>query len=139
MIIKKTDGYMDDERKRKGYIIYTECGSEFTLRPLGSQGFEHEGTKWKTKKSFKDFVEEGGLENLPYAETSTMDGEDTWDCTHPCALLISSNVDNLMEPTFSRFEMETLGSYGWVDEIGQPDIARAEREIKRVQVLKNAN
>ena len=139
MKITKTQGYMERSWARKGYVINTECGCSFILSPRSKgTGFEYNGQVWKTKKAFKDFVEEGGLEESD-EETSTLTGEDTWDCAHPCALLILSNIDHPMEPKFSVLEMETLDCYGWLDENGNPDINRANRELDRVERLKNAN
>ncbi len=130
MKIVKTAGYMDETAGRKGYVVSTECGASFTLSPREKgQGFEHDGKVWKTKKAFKDFVEEGGLE--PTGDgVSTADGLDPWDCAHPCALMIIPTPD---------LYMETLDNYGWLDETGRPDVAKAEREIKRVERLKNGN
>ena len=53
--------------------------------------------------------------------------------------LILSNIDHPMEPTFSDLEMNTLDAYGWLDENGNPDKYRAERELDRVERLKNGN
>ena len=44
-----------------------------------------------------------------------------------------------MEPRFSDLEIKTLDSYGWLDENGNPDEYRADRELDRVERLKNAN
>lgn len=141
MKITKTEGYMDEDASRKGYVIHTECGASFTLSPREKgQGFEHDGKVWKTKKAFKDFVEEGGLE--PTGEGVPMlDGVDTWDCVHPCALLISYWLKG--HPGYLYPEVKaTLDSYGWLDESGQPDFDRADKEIERVNRimrLKNGN
>lgn len=137
MKIVKTTGYMDERAGRKGYVVSTECGASFTLSPREKgQGFEHDGKVWKTKKAFKDFVEEGGLE--PTGDgVSTAEGADTWDCVHPCALLIY----NMMEYDWALGDRETktLDAYGWLDENGRPDFDRAKRELERVKRLKNGN
>ena len=65
-------------------------------------------------------------------EVSMLSGEDTWDCVHPCALLITK------PRSFDGDLLRTLGNYGWLDVMGRPDIARAEREIKRVKNLRNS-
>ena len=142
MKIVKTAGYMDETAGRKGYVVSTECGASFTLSPREKgQGFEHDGKVWKTKKAFKDFVEEGGLE--PTGDgVSTAEGADTWDCAHPCALLIHALSILATNPRSSLPKESiklTLDNYGWLDGTGRPDVSRAEREIKRVERLKNGN
>ena len=54
-------------------------------------------------------------------------------CIHPCALLIQAI--NPKWPTPLTY-LNTLDAYGWLDCVGRPDVARAEREIARVEKLK---
>ncbi len=129
---------MDESAGRKGYVINTECGASFTLTPrVKGSGFEYDGKVWKTKKAFKEFVEEGGLEDSGEG-VSTITGEDTWNCTHPCALLISYWLKGHPGYLYSDVK-HTLYCYGWLDESGNPDFDRADREITRVKELKNAS
>ncbi|MDB4490068.1 hypothetical protein N9045_00990 [bacterium] len=55
------------------------------------------------------------------------------DCVHPCALLIVAMYPHCGH---TKFVMETLAGYGWLDVMGRADIDRAKREITRVQNLK---
>ena len=48
----------------------------------------------------------------------------TWDCIDPCALLIVLGES-------SEEVRQTLDCHGWLDSLGNPDAARAEREIDR--------
>ena len=43
------------------------------------------------------------------------------------------------EVGFSEAKLDVLDKYGWLDCLGRPDIARAEREIKRVENLKKGS
>ena len=132
MKIIKTEGYMDEGVGRKGYIIHTECGSSFDLNPRSKgSGFEYNGQVWKTKKAFKDFVEEGGLEDSDEG-VSTLTGLDTWACVHPCALLISYWLKGHPGYLYSDVK-HTLDCYGWLDESGNPDFDRADKDIARVK------
>ena len=150
MEIKKTVGnpkldlYING-KLRKGYVIHTRCGEKFHAKPVNSQSYECGGVNFKSIKALKAHIIEGGfLDEAPIAgsgegedkptEVSTLDGADTWDCVHPCALLCvrAFAFGNIKNQYF-----ETLDAYGWLDCMGRPDIERAEREIKRVENLKN--
>ena len=140
MQIKKTVGLPYKDGERKGYTIHTECGEAFIAAPLGATGWQCGGKKFKTLSAVKDSVSNGDLcednRTEEPTEVSTVDGADTWDCVHPCAMLILS-IDPKW-PTPENY-MTTLDAYGWLDVIGRPDVARAEREIKRVQNLNKGN
>jgi len=141
MKIKKTVGnprldmYING-KDRKGYIIHTECGEKFHAKPVGSKSYECGGLNFDTLRGVKFYVEEGGFgedaeDDNELEEVSMLSGEDIWDCVHPCALLITK------PRSFDGDLLRTLGNYGWLDVMGRPDIARAEREIKRVKNLRN--
>ncbi len=135
MKIKKTVGKAGLGGSRKDYVIHTTCGEKYYAKAVGSQGYECGGMSWTSLKVLKTHIEDGCFaedDNEP-AEASTADGADTWDCVHPCALLIQSINTKWPVPENC---METLGNYGWLDVMGRPDIARAEREIKRVKNLR---
>ena len=143
MQIKKTVGNPKLDmfvkgKHRKSYVIHTTCGEKFYAKAVGSQGYECGGVSWQSLKELKTHISNGGFANDVFfaAETSTADGADTWDCVHPCAMLIQS-IDPKW-PTPENY-MTTLDAYGWLDVMGRPDIARAEREIKRVQNLNKGN
>ena len=135
MKIKKTVGnprldmYIKG-KDRKGYIIHTDCGEKFHAKPVGSQSYECGGNQWKSLKELKAHIEADGFSDEPAEEVSMLSGEDIWDCVHPCALLITK------PRAFDGDLLRTLGNYGWLDVMGRPDIARAEREIKRVKNLR---
>lgn len=140
MQIKKTVGLPYKDGERKGYTIHTECGEAFIAAPLGATGWQCGGKKFKTLNAVKHDIRHGDLcedNRTEPTEVSTANGADTWDCVHPCALLIY----NMMEYDLVLGDMEhhTLDAYGWLDVIGRPDVARAEREIKRVQNLNKGN
>ena len=152
MQIKKTvgTGRLDMYIKgqgRKGYIIHTDCGEKFHAKPVGSQSYECGGANFQSLKARKTHIIEGGFDEdtTEPAEASTADGADTWDCVHPCALLAHLyDLGILGELGYKHKGIkeaytETLGNYGWLDCVGRPDIARAEREIKRVENLKKGN
>ena len=142
MKIKKTVGKAGLGGDRKDYVIHTECGEKFYAKAVGSQGYECGGlfskgcsspTSFKSLKELKAHIEADGFaddDNEP-DEVSMLSGEDTWDCVHPCALLITK------PRSFDGDLLRTLENYGWLDVMGRPDIARAEREIKRVKNLRN--
>ena len=142
MEIKKTVGhpkldYHINGKTRKGYVIQTKCGEKYHAKPVNSQSFECGGVNFQSLKALKAHIIDGGFDTETpdeATEASTLDGADTWDCVHPCALLI--RYVNNQWPT-PEWYMDTLEAYGWLDCIGRPDIARAEREIKRVDNLKN--
>jgi hypothetical protein len=137
MKVTKTRGFAVEGKTRKGYAIHTDSGDVIKANPCGSQGYmTFGGAFYSTLRSLKDAIEAGELNEADEpTESSTLDGADTWDCMHPCALLI------LMEETYFYLEnkLETLDAYGWLDCMGRPDIARAERESKRVENLKKGN
>ncbi len=135
MEIKKTVGRAGLGGNRKDYVIHTNCGSMFYAKAVGSQGYECGGINFESLKALKAHIVAGGFaeEDTEATEVSTADGADTWDCVHPCALLCAR------EFAFGNMKdvyLETLGNYGWLDCMGRPDIARAEREIKRFEKLK---
>ena len=139
MEIKKTVGLPYKDGERKGYTIHTECGEAFIAAPLGATGWQCGGKKFKTLNAVKHDIRHGALcedNRTEPTEVSMVDGADTWDCVHPCALLIQS-IDSRW-PTPDNY-MTTLDAYGWLDVMGRPDIARAEREIKRFQNLNKGN
>ena len=132
MEIKSTTGKPGLGDTRKDYVIRTKCGEEFYAKAVGSQGYECGGVSYSSIKAIKAAIVAGDFDDEdtePYA-VSTAEGEDTWDCVHPCALLITKLR------VFDGHILETLGNYGWLDVMGRPDIARAEREIKRVEKLR---
>ncbi len=133
MEIKSTVGQAG--QYRKNYTIHTKCGEEFFAKAAVSQGYECRGIKFKSIKALKAAIVAGDFaeEATEASEASTAEGADTWDCVHPCALLITKLR------MFDGHTLETLGNYGWLDVMGRPDIARAEREIKRVDNLKGGN
>ena len=134
MKVTKTRGFAVEGKTRKGYAIHTDSGDVIKANPCGSQGYmTSDGAFYSTLKSLKDAIEAGELSEADEAtEVSTLDGADTWDCVHPCAWLC-------LDPNICHEALETLGNYGWLDCVGRPDIARAEREIKRVENLKRGN
>ena len=139
MQIKKTVGLPYKDGERKGYTIHTECGEAFIAAPLGATGWQCGGKKFKTLNAVKNDICYGALcedNRTEPTEVSMVDGADTWDCVHPCAMLIQS-IDPRW-PTPDNY-MTTLDAYGWLDVMGRPDIARAEREIKRVENLNKGN
>ena len=135
MEIKSTTGRPGLGDTRKDYVIRTKCGEKFYAKAVGSQGYECGGVNYGSLKALKAHIVEGGFaeEATEASEVSTADGADTWDCVHPCALLILHVSNHLPIPDLY---IETLEAYGWLDCMGRPDIARAEREIKRVENLK---
>jgi len=131
MKIKKTVGREGLGGTRKDYVIHTQCGEKYYAKAVGSQGYECGGISFKSIKALKAHIVDGGFNTEAPDEQSTTEGADTWDCVHPCALLIA-----LRPESPSRITLETLDAYGWLDCIGRPDIARAEREMKRVENLR---
>jgi len=138
MKIKKTVGFTNGEGSRKGYDIHTDSGEVFRATPLGSQRYQCNGLSYKSLRAVKDSIIKGALaetddDEVAADETSTANGADTWDCVHPCALLIALlKAKDYFSETLTK---ETLDNYGWLDCMGRPDIARAEREIARVKKL----
>ncbi len=140
MEIKKTVGLPYKDGERKAYCIYTTCGQEFVCTPRGSQGYDCEGMSFGSIKAIKAHVLAGGFQQDDESEpdeVSTLDGADTWDCVHPCALLVYNWME--YDLGLGEREMDTLNKYGWLDVMGRPDVARAEREIKRVNNLRKDN
>jgi hypothetical protein len=139
MEIKSTTGRPGLCGTRKDYVIRTKCGEKFYAKAVGSQGYECGGVNFDSLKAIKAAIVAGDFDEdaTEASEVSTADGADTWDCVHPCALLITNlqviGGTTLFNPVLT---IETLGNYGWLDVMGRPDIARAEREIKRVENLK---
>ncbi len=132
MEIKSTTGRPGLGGTRKDYVIRTKCGEKFYAKAVGSQGFECGGINFGSLKALKAHIVEGGFATVA-SEVSMSDGADTWDCVHPCAwLCLNSHI-------LPHEALETLGNYGWLDCMGRPDIARAEREIKRVENLKKSS
>ena len=134
MEIKSTTGKPGLGGTRKDYVIRTKCGEEFYAAAVGSQGYECGGVSYSSIKAIKAAIVAGDFDEEdtePY-EVSTAEGEDTWDCVHPCAWLCIGQIS-------SHGALETLGNYGWLDVMGRPDVARAEREIKRVEKLREGS
>jgi len=139
MQIKKTVGKAGLGGIRKDYVIHTTCGEKFYAKAVGSQGYECGGVSWRSLKELKTHISNGGFNEDAEepAEASTADGADTWDCVHPCALLIALQ-NTIMQGCYEKQVLNTLDAYGWLDVIGRPDIARAEREIQRMENLKKS-
>ena len=136
MEIKSTTGRPGLGGTRKDYVIHTKCGEKYYAKAVGSQGYECGGVNFGSLKALKAHIVEGGFdeEATEASEVSTAEGADTWDCVHPCAWLA------IMEPVQTcKIKLATLEAYGWLDCMGRPDIARAEREIKRVENLKKSS
>jgi len=139
MIVSRTVGFKDDNQDRKGYTVYTECGKCFRLEPSGAVGYIVEGVKYNKIKDFKSAIEndegvagvdvvintDGEVDEAPMEE-----GQDIWDCIEPCALLIRLSKNRLV---LGYDALETLGNYGWLNEDGTPDTAKADREFARVE------
>lgn len=65
------------------------------------------------------------------AKTDPVTGKrSTWECVHPCAWMVT------LPFALPQAALETLDAYGWLDEEGKPDWKRANREMKRFEVLK---
>jgi hypothetical protein len=64
---------------------------------------------------------------------------DTWDCIHPCALLALSYQQAIMSGEAKKQEIErTLNCWGWADEHGKPDVAKAKSEWSRFFDIRTA-
>ncbi len=144
MEIKKTVGFTAQADIRKSYIIHTECGAKYYANADGSQGYICNGIKYKSVKEIKAAIVDGSIaaesdDEEPAdntTERSTAEGADTWDCVHPCALLIEGLDPKWPTPLKT---LTTLDNYGWLDDMGRPDVDRANREIKRVENLEKGN
>ena len=139
MQIKKTVGHPKLDRYikgklRKGYVIHTQCGEEYEAKPVNSQSFECGGVNFESLKALKAHIIDGGFDTESPDEAPAEDRQIPWDCVHPCALLIVATDPHCV--FYSDLIKQTLDAYGWLDCMGRPDIARAEREIKRVENLK---
>ena len=134
MQIKSTTGRPGLGGTRKDYVIRTKCGVKFYAKAVGSQGYECGGVNFDTLRAIKAHIEAGGFEDGSSVQPM-QDGPDTWDCVHPCALLIFKMEYELV---IDDMEYQTLYNYGWLDVMGRPDLARAEREMKRVKNHKKA-
>ncbi len=134
MKVKKTVGLPYKDGERKSYTIHTTCGQLFFAHARGSQGYVCNDVKYASLKVLKEFIELTG--DTEPTEASMTEGADTWDCVHPCALLIEGLDPKWPTPLKT---LTTLDAYGWLDCVGRPDVARAEREIKRVQNLNKDN
>ena len=135
MKIKKTVGFQTSGYgKRKGYTIHTTCGHKYHAKPVGPQSYECGGVNFDTLRAIKAHIEAGGFEDCSSVQPM-QDGPDTWDCVHPCALLIALQ-NTIMQGCYEKQVLNTLDNYGWLDVMGRPDVARAEREIKRVKNLR---
>ena len=148
MEIKKTAGHpkLDhyiNGKLRKGYVIHTKCGEKYHAKPVNSQSFECGGINFPSLKALKAHIIDGGFDTEEpdeATEASTLDGADTWDCVHPCALLITLVPHDFgLHGSLCSDMKHTLDRYGWLDCMGRPDIARAEREIARVENLKKSS
>ena len=143
MKIKKTVGmtYTAKEHmagERKSYCIITECGEEIECLAAGTQGFKCNGVKYKSLKAIKDMIESNDdreeWQCEPWEEesddVSMNESGELWDCVHPCAFMVR------MIKSHSPESLETLANYGWLNEDGTPDFAKADREFTRVENLK---
>ena len=148
MVIKKTVGVArSGSYNRKGYDIHTDTGGVFKATPLGSQRYQCNGLSFKSLSAVKDSILKGALgekdgDAEEALEKSTLEGPDTWDCAHPCALLINSmdrgpKGHSASSQRLCGMTRNTLDSYGWLNEEGKPDTERAEREFNRVRRIEN--
>ncbi len=140
MEIKSTTGRPGLGGTRKDYVIRTKCGEKYYAKAVGSQGYECGGVNHGSLRALKAAIIAGEFaeEATEASEVSTADGADTWDCVHPCALLVIFQ-NTILQGRYKLTVIETLEAYGWLDCMGRPDIARAEREIKRVENLKKSS
>jgi len=124
--IKHTRSFMHDGVK--WFAITTTCGEQYECEPQGQRWY-CEG-HCDTLKNIKAKICSGeinlGYEDEEFEEVRLDEPMGTWDCVHPCALLIAYSVE--MTDTV----METLDKYGWLDENGEPDIRRANKEMELV-------
>lgn len=134
MKVKKTVGFLPEGDVRKSYTIHTECGQEFIASANGyNKGYRCEGLYFGSVKAIKVEIEMGMLTKARACKDERVAANSNkspmWDCVHPCALLIKTQDPFLV---ISPEILQTLDNYGWLDDAGQMDIVRADREIKRV-------
>lgn len=121
--IKHTKSFMHNGTK--WFCITTTCGEEYECEP--------DGQRWYclgycgTLKNIKAKICSGEI-GLDYDDEESEEVRldepvGTWDCVHPCALLITSGLQ------MTETMMETLDKYGWLDENGAPDLRRANKEM----------
>ena len=110
----------------KWFAITTTCGEQYECEPDGQRWHcqDYCGTLKDIKaKICSGEINLGHDDDEEYEEVRLDEPAGTWDCVHPCALLITSGLK--MTETI----METLDKYGWLDENGAPDLRRANKEV----------
>ena len=123
----KTTGFKDDEGNVIGFDI-TFNGQTRRVYRDGNR-FTYNGTT-DTLKAIKAIIEAEIL--FPDEETAsepTNEPAETWDCIHPCAIIV-----RLLEATTQPLTpeiAETLDASGYLLPDGTADVEQAEREIAR--------
>ena len=145
MLVIKTVGFKDDNQDRKGYTVYTDCGKSFRLEPSNAVGYTCEGVRYNKIKDFKIAIENKDVTmdtdeevdriwtQISESEAPMEEGQDIWDCVSMGAILIKGMME--YDWVLDAEAIQTLGNYGWLNEDGTPDTAKADREFARVQNL----
>jgi len=120
----KVKGVLDETGVKNFMITNTETGETHVAIRSG-QKFEV-GEFRGTLAQCKDLVGASKVVHFADAPPEPESNHSTWDCVHPCALLIlhAGSVD---DPEIKR----TLDAFGWLLPDGKLDIEHAEENLEK--------
>ena len=119
--IKREDGGKDYQIRHEGetYLAVREANGRFNIQ--GVRG---------SLKQLKMAVESGDFTTKEVEARVVFKPQGTFDCVNPCAFLVAF-WSAIPQPAKEEC-LRTLDSWGWLDEQGNPDMAQAKRELRRV-------
>lgn len=132
-LVAKREG----ENYRVGNYLVVRAGRKWSVdgKQFATLG---EVKQWVAQQPKVAVVDSSELSNGSWLPRDYVGWEPSleWDCIDPCALLIAMQSSSLNETVMFPGKDDlnrTLDAHGWLNESGEPDIDRAQREINRVR------
>ena len=117
----KTKGVLDETGTKNFMITNTDTGEVHVAMRDGQKFTLGEFTG--TLKQCKELVAEGKVVHFADAQPEPESNDSSWDCVHPCALLIRLCGMQLSHNNELR---RTLDAFGWMKPDGTPDFEGAD-------------
>lgn len=126
----KVKGVLDENGIKNFMITNTDSGEVHVAMREGQFNFRV-GEFVGTLKQCKQLVSASEVVHFADAKTEVTESSNgSWDCCHPCALLIL-----LAEGDVSRKEIDrTLDAFGWLTPEGTRDIEAAKESLEKWRV-----
>ena len=122
----KVKGILDENKIKHFQITNTDTG-EIHIAMRDGHKFvvgEFRGTLAQCKS----LVAASKVVHFADAPPEPESNHSSWDCVHPCALLIKLWTDN---PQLEKEVLRTLDSFGWLLPNGEPDLNGARENYEK--------